>query len=180
MICRKLYCAVEAARWFGSSYVLWIIFSFFTSCWFPAPPTASHGLPRPDPYETIIRLNPPCLCCDGSDSSASVSPSVRSRQVSVLPALRSSSFLLCFSALVCRRCLAEPLLLLLSIFTVSQFNFHLSPPNVVVLPPSSGFLSPPHPLSSRFFLLQDQTGLSCRTCWLTCGTLRTSPPCSRL
>lgn len=128
---------------------------------------ASHGLARPDPYETIIRLNPSVL--------------VLRRQrlvcIAVCPAgfcPSCSSFVFFVSLLWFA--VAEPLLLLLSIFT---FYFSSLPPNIVVLPPSSGFLSPPHPLSSLFFLLQDQTGLSCRTCWLTCGTPRTCPPCRR-
>lgn len=130
-------------------------------------PVGFWRLARPDPYETIIRLNPSVLVLRWQ----------RLVCIAVCPAgfCPSCSSLVFFVSLLWFA-VAEPLLLLLSIFT---FYFSSLPPNIVVLPPSSGFLSPPHPLSS-LFLLQDQTGLSCRTCWLTCGTPRTCPPCRRL
>lgn len=151
MICRKLYCAVETAPWFASGYVLWVIFRFFYFLLVSVRARVAMA---------ATRLHRVAVC------PAGFCPSCSSLVFFV------SLLLFAIDASQSRCC---------SFFPSSRFTFYFSslPPNVVVLPPSSGFLSPPHPLSSLFFLLQDQTGLSCRTCWLTCGTPRTCPPCSR-
>lgn len=83
---------------------------------------------------------------------------------------------------------AEPLLLLLLqtqyIPFFSHFScFHFANVCFFISFSQNSFHIIPDLLLTPCFcclLLQDRTGLSSRTCWLTCGMLRTFPPCSRL
>lgn len=119
MICRKLYCAVETAPWFASGYVLWVIFRFFYFLLVSVRARVAMAATR---LHRCRRLS--------------------GRFLSFLLFAR----LLCFSALVCHRCLAEPLLLLLSIFTfhvlffISPSKHRCSPASIGLPVPSSSSL----------------------------------------
>lgn len=90
-----------------------------------------------------------CSCCDGSDSSASCRR-LSGRFLSFLLFAR----LLCFSAFVCHRCLAEPLPLLLSIFTFHVL-FFISPSKRRCSP---AFIGLPVPSSSSLVSLLPPAG----------------------